>query len=107
MSLSWKVSLSPVMSETFTNSSNSSLPEISVVSMITSSPRDYVSLRRVIVELDRSRRQVFIEAVVMELSPAQLVGADPIDLSQRPNGTYHIRVSTPSRAIAAPVMIAR
>lgn len=46
-------------------------------------------------------------AVVMELSPAQLVGADPIDLSQRPNGTYHIRVSTPSRAIAAPVMIAR
>lgn len=36
--------------------------------IITSSPRDYVSLRRVIDELDRSRRQVFIEAVVMELS---------------------------------------
>ncbi len=36
--------------------------------VITSSPRDYVSLRRVIDELDRSRRQVFIEAVVMELS---------------------------------------
>lgn len=36
--------------------------------IITSSPRDYVSLRRVIDELDRARRQVFIEAVVMELS---------------------------------------
>lgn len=36
--------------------------------VITSSPRDYVALRRVIDELDRSRRQVFIEAVVMELS---------------------------------------
>ncbi|MDB4931368.1 MAG: hypothetical protein JWM10_3852, partial [Myxococcaceae bacterium] len=36
--------------------------------VITSSPRDYIALRRVIDELDRSRRQVFIEAVVMELS---------------------------------------
>lgn len=36
--------------------------------IVTSSPRDYIALRRVIDELDRSRRQVFIEAVVMELS---------------------------------------
>jgi general secretion pathway protein D len=36
--------------------------------VITSSPRDYVSVRRVIDELDRSRRQVFIEAVIVELS---------------------------------------
>jgi len=36
--------------------------------IITSSPRDYIALRRVIDELDRSRRQVFIEAVVMELN---------------------------------------
>ena len=36
--------------------------------VVTSSPRDYAALRRVIDELDRSRRQVFIEAVVMELS---------------------------------------
>lgn len=36
--------------------------------VITSSPRDYVAVRRVINELDRSRRQVFIEAVVVELS---------------------------------------
>ena len=36
--------------------------------IVTSSPRDYMALRRVIDELDRSRRQVFIEAVVMELN---------------------------------------
>ena len=36
--------------------------------VITSSPRDYVSVRRVIDELDRARRQVFIEAVIVELS---------------------------------------
>jgi len=36
--------------------------------IVTSSPRDYIALRRVIDELDRSRRQVFIEAVVMELN---------------------------------------
>ena len=35
--------------------------------VITSSPRDYASVRHVITELDRARRQVFIEAVVMEL----------------------------------------
>jgi general secretion pathway protein D len=35
--------------------------------VITSSPRDYVAVRRVIDELDRSRRQVFIEAVIVEL----------------------------------------
>lgn len=36
--------------------------------VVTSSPRDFASLRHVIEELDRARRQVFIEAVVMELS---------------------------------------
>jgi len=36
--------------------------------VITSSLHDYASLRRVIERLDRPRRQVFIEAVVMELS---------------------------------------
>src|SRR5262249_8598512 len=36
--------------------------------IITSSPRDFAGLRRVITELDHARRQVFIEAVVMELS---------------------------------------
>jgi len=36
--------------------------------VITSSPRDYGAVRRIIQELDRARRQVFIEAVVMELS---------------------------------------
>lgn len=35
--------------------------------VITSAPRDYAAVRRVIQELDRARRQVFIEAVVMEL----------------------------------------
>jgi general secretion pathway protein D len=35
--------------------------------VITSTPRDYASVRHVIGELDRARRQVFIEAVVMEL----------------------------------------
>ncbi|MFO0602623.1 MAG: type II secretion system secretin GspD [Polyangiales bacterium] len=35
--------------------------------VITSSPRDYLAVRRVIDELDRSRRQVFIEAVIVEL----------------------------------------
>lgn len=36
--------------------------------VITSSLHDYASLRRVIERLDRPRRQVFIEAVVMDLS---------------------------------------
>ncbi|MEM9067408.1 MAG: type II secretion system secretin GspD [Myxococcota bacterium] len=36
--------------------------------VITSSLHDYAALRRVIERLDRPRRQVFIEAVVMELS---------------------------------------
>ncbi len=36
--------------------------------VITSSLHDYAALRRVIDKLDRPRRQVFIEAVVMELS---------------------------------------
>ncbi len=36
--------------------------------VITSSLRDYASLRNVIDKLDQSRRQVFIEAVIMEVS---------------------------------------
>lgn len=36
--------------------------------VITSSPRDFASLRAVIDRLDKPRRQVFIEAVIMDLS---------------------------------------
>ncbi|MET0410662.1 MAG: type II secretion system secretin GspD, partial [Polyangiaceae bacterium] len=35
--------------------------------VVTSSSRDYAALRRVIDQLDRERRQVFIEAVIMDL----------------------------------------
>lgn len=36
--------------------------------VVTSSPRDYAALRQVIDRLDQARRQVFIEAVVMDLA---------------------------------------
>ncbi len=36
--------------------------------VVTSSPRDFASLRSVIDKLDKPRRQVFIEAVIMDLS---------------------------------------
>jgi general secretion pathway protein D len=36
--------------------------------IVTSSTRDYAELRRIIDELDRERRQVFIDAVIMEVS---------------------------------------
>lgn len=46
--------------------------------VITSSPRDYASIRAVIDRLDQARRQVFIEAVIMDL---QLKRSDTLGVS--------------------------
>jgi general secretion pathway protein D len=40
--------------------------------VVTSSPRDYASLRSVVDRLDQARRQVFIDAVIMDISVSRI-----------------------------------
>jgi len=51
--------------------------------LVTSSARDYATLRLVVDKLDRPRRQVFIEAVIMDLAVS-----DTLDLGVAAHGGY-------------------
>ena len=53
--------------------------------VVTSSPRDYASLRAVVDRLDQPRRQVFIEAVIMDL---QLKRSDSFGVSFHGGDTF-------------------
>ena len=44
--------------------------------VVMASPRDFLSLRRVVEALDRERRQVYIEAYILELSSQHALGTD-------------------------------
>src|SRR5262249_11983085 len=61
--------------------------------VITSSLRDYVSLHAVIERLDQARRQVFIEAVIMDL---QLKRSDTLGVSFHGGAPFETRAPNDS-----------
>jgi general secretion pathway protein D len=65
--------------------------------VVMASHRDFLALRRVVEALDRERRQVYIEAYILELSTRHELGTDVSAHfgQQRPDGTLGLVSSSP------------